>query len=73
MSTTLKFEKRRSIAPLYVAFTAEGVYRISKSANGKWNVRTPFGGRHTDSLSEGKKLAETIRFNTLRATEKGHR
>lgn len=73
MSTTLRFTKRRSIAPLYVAMASEGIYRISLSPNGKWNVRTPFGSRHTDSLAEGKKLAETIRFNTLRSTTKGHR
>lgn len=69
----LTFTKRRSIAPLYAAVTPEGHYRISLSANGKWNVRTPFGQKHVESLSEAKRVAERIRFNTLRETPKGHR
>jgi hypothetical protein len=69
----LVFEKRRSIAPLYAALAPEGIYRISLSANRKWKVRTPFGEKHVDSLSEAKRVAERIRFNTLRETPKSHR
>ena len=69
----LTFKKRNALTPMYAAIAPEGAYRIMLSRNGRWNVRTPFGQKNVESLSEAKRVAERIRFNTLRETTKGHR
>lgn len=56
----------------YTAAAPEGTYQIASAGN-VWQLRTPFGKKHVDSLQEAKRTADRIRLNTLRETTKGHR
>lgn len=64
----LSWQRIDAVTPKYVAKAPEGVYRITPTGNGLWKIKTPFGTRPKaeETLSDAKKIAAQIRFNTLR-------